>query len=82
MPETLPMQVDADAFLALTVKALGLNARDETFLIEAMRRYADLRIDEYLEAEEWEVEDDPYAPFQQSLPFNVPAGAAGVDAGG
>jgi hypothetical protein len=52
MPKTLPMQIDAKTFLTLTVKALpALNARDQDFLIEAMRRYANLVVEEHLEAE-------------------------------
>jgi hypothetical protein len=73
---TLPMKIDAESFLCLTVKALALNARDEDFLIDAMQRYANLRIDEYLEAEQREAGGtEIYARDQQSLPLNVPARA-------
>ena len=75
-------KVDPERYLHFAVNRLTRKGRDRDFLIKAMLTYADLRIAEYLEAEQREAAGaDIYAAYQQSLPLNAPAGAAGVDAG-
>lgn len=73
-------KVCPERYLRFAVNRVSRKGRDRDSLIKAMRIYADLRIEEFREAQRREAEGaDIYASCQLPLPLTFRAGAAGGD---